>query len=119
VADPGGAEGAEPCDDEAAGHHLAAGRLLQRVGFAGEQRLVHLEVGGLDHLAVDDDLVAGTDLDDVVEHEFVTLQFERDAVAPDGGLALADDGQVVERPFRLEFLDDADARVDDDQEPEQ
>ena len=47
---------------------LIAGVLRDRVGLAGEQGLVDLEVGLLEHLAVDDDLVAGSEFDDVVEH---------------------------------------------------
>ena len=57
-ADLGGPVGAAARDDEAARHHRVAGVLGDRVGLAGQQRLVDLEVGLLDDLAVDDDLVA-------------------------------------------------------------
>ena len=70
-ADLGGPVRAAARDDEAARHHLVAGVLRDRVGLAGEQGLVDLEVGVLDDLAVDDDLVAGPQFDDVVEHDLV------------------------------------------------
>ena len=70
-ADPGGAVGAAAGDHEAAGHDRVADRLRLGVVLAGEQRLVDLEVVGLDDDAVADDLVAGGDDDDVVEDDVV------------------------------------------------
>ncbi len=43
--------------------------LVDWVGLAGQQRLVDLEALGLDDAAVDDDLVARSELDDVVEDD--------------------------------------------------
>jgi hypothetical protein len=119
VPDPGRSEGAHPGDDEAARHHLVPGLLQQRVGLAGEQGFVHFEVGRLDHLAVDDDLVSGTDLDQVVEHDLLAGDLDADPVPADGGFALPDHGQAVERLLRPQLLHHADAGVDDDQEAEQ
>ena len=48
AADLRGGEGAAARDDEAAGHHRVAGLLDDRVGLAGEQRLVDLQAVGLD-----------------------------------------------------------------------
>ena len=52
---------------EAARQHLLAGRLDDRVRLAGEERLVDLEARGLEHGAVDDDLVTRTQLENVVQ----------------------------------------------------
>ena len=52
----------------------AADLLVDGIGLAGEQRLVDLEPLGLDDSAVDDDLVARTELDDVVEDDLVRRQ---------------------------------------------
>ena len=68
-ADLGGPVRTAAGDDEAARHHRVAGIFRHRVGLTGEQGLVDLEVGLLDDLAVDDDLVAGPEFDDVVEHD--------------------------------------------------
>ena len=70
-ADLGGSVGTAAGDDEAARHHLVACVFRDRVGLAGEQRFVDLEVGLLDDLTVDDDLIAGPELDDVVENHLV------------------------------------------------
>ncbi len=58
-ADLGGPVGAAAGDHEAARHHRVAGVLGHRVGLAGQQGLVDLQVVLLQHFPVDDDLVAG------------------------------------------------------------
>ena len=68
-ADLGGAVGAGAGDDEAARHHRIARIFGHRVGLTCEQGLVDFEVGLLHDHAVDDDLVAGSQFDDVVEHD--------------------------------------------------
>ena len=82
--------------------------LVDGIGLAGEQRLVDLEALGLDDLAVDDDLVARTEFDDVVEDDLVGRQRRHRSVAADHRLGLADDGQLVERALGAHLLDDPD-----------
>ena len=95
------------------------GCLEDRVGLAGQQRLVDLQAVGLQHLAVDDDLVAGPELDDVAEHDLGGGDLGGDPVAPDAGPGLADDRQGVQGLLGAQLLDDADAGVGDDHEAEQ
>ena len=103
----------------AAAQHLVADGLHDRVGLAGEQRLVDLEVVADEHLAVGDHLRAGAQLDDVVEHEFVHLHFVHRAVAHDVGPGRVDDAELVEHLLGAQLLDDADHAVGDDHATEQ
>ncbi len=64
----GGAVGTGTGDHETARHHQGANVLGDRVRLTGQQRFVDLQVLLLEDLAVDDDLVPGAELDDVVEH---------------------------------------------------
>ncbi len=107
-----------PDGDEAARQHVGADLLVDGIGLAGQQRLVDLEALGLDDVAVDDDLVAGTEFDDVVEDDLVGRQRGHRSVAPDHRLRLADDGELVERALGAQLLDDPDAAVGDDEQAE-
>ena len=109
--DAGGPDAAAPGDHEAARQHLVADRLGDRVGLAGEQRLVDLEARLLEHHAVDDapGRRAGgsttsswtSSLDGDLDHH---------AVAADVGLGGVEQRQSVEGPLGPELLDDADER---------
>ena len=85
--------------------------------FAGEQRFVDFEVGLLEDLAVDDDLIARPQLDDVVEHHRAGHQRLRAGLPAHQRFRLSDDGQLVQRLFGA-LLDDADRAVGDDQQAE-
>ena len=117
-ADLGGAVGTAARDDEAARHHLVAGILGDRVGLTGEQRLVDFQVGLLDDVAVDDDLVAGPEFDDVVEHHLAGQPRLGPGLPAHQRFRLPHDGELVEGLLGTELLDDADRAVGDDQQPE-
>ncbi len=108
----------------AAGHHVGAGedlcarRLGHRVGLTGEQRLVDVQRVRFDHLAVDHDLIARTEFDDVAQHHLVRRDLTRDAAAAHDRAALADDGERFERALRADLLHDADSAVGHDQQTE-
>ena len=70
-------------DHGAAAQHVVAVVLHDRIGLAGQQRLVDLEVVVRQHDAVGHHLRTGAQLDDVVEHQLVHLQFDDLAVAHD------------------------------------
>lgn len=111
---------APPCGDhEAAGHHGVAGPFQYRVGLAGEQRLVDLQVVGLGDRAVHDGLVAGAQLDEVAEDDLGGGDLGRDPVAAHRGFRLADHREAVQGLLGPPLLDDADAGVGDDHEAEE
>ena len=58
-----------PAHDEAAREHLVARVLVDRVALTGEQRLVDVEPDFVAQQAVARDLVAGTEIEQVVEHD--------------------------------------------------
>ena len=95
--DLGGAVGAAAGDDEAAGQHLSPACLAIGSASPVSSDSSTSRSAALDHLAVDDDLVAGPQFDDVVEYHLVRGQLgpgppSRRTV----GLACADDGQLVQ-----------------------
>ena len=118
-ADPHRLERARPRDDDAAREDLVAGGLRDRVGLAGEQRLVDLEPVGFSCPTVGRDLVAGAQREEIVDHD----RFDRDlgalAVAHDARLGCVEDREPVERPLRPVLLHDADERVRDQHDAEQ
>ena len=106
-------------DDGAAGQHLVAGGLDDGVGLAGEQRLVDLQAVLVEHLTVGDDLLAGAQLDDVVEDEVADGQLLHLAVAHHVDDRCVDHAQGVEHLLGAQLLDDADDAVGDDHPAEQ
>ncbi|MEI2826120.1 MAG: hypothetical protein V9F04_06700 [Dermatophilaceae bacterium] len=74
--------------------------------------------GGLDDLAVDDELVTLDEFDDVVGDDLGPGQLAGDSVPSDPGLGLADDREIVERALGAQLLDDADPAVGDDEQAE-
>ena len=112
------AVGAGTGDDETAREHLIAGPLDDRVGLASEQRLVDLQAGRFEHVAIDDELVAGAELDDVVGDDVGASDRAAHPVAPDGRAGLADDREVVQGALGAQLLDDPDRAVGDDEQPE-
>ena len=77
-ADARGLEPAAAGDDEAPGQDLVARVLVDRVALARQQRLVDFEPDGESHNTVTRDLVAGAQIEQVVDHnvldrDFVTL----------------------------------------------
>ena len=99
---------------ERARQHLVVLVLLDGVALAGEQRLVELEARRGEHIAVDHDLVTRAEFKDVIGHDLADTDLDGVAVAPDPGFWRRQHRKFVERAAGLEFLDDADHRVGDD-----
>jgi hypothetical protein len=87
-------------DHEAAGEHLVARLLGDRVGFASEQRLVNLHPAAGGDLPVDHDPVPGADQDPVTEHDLLRAELRLVSVADNQDLFLAEDAEPVQGPFR-------------------
>ena len=98
---------------EAAGQYPLARLPPHRVGFAGQQRLVHLQEARFDHGAVGDNGLAGGDQDQVIEHDIAGRDFLNLSVAAGAGLGFHQDRQALELPLGPEFLGEAQHRVDD------
>ena len=110
--------GAAAGHDERPAHDARADVLGFWVGLAGEQRLIDLEVVGLDHHPVDDHLVAGPDLDDVIDDDLVAVKGGEPTVAAHLRTRLTHHRQRVEGTFGPQLLDDPDRRVGDDEHAE-
>src|SRR6266508_2155697 len=106
-------------DNEAAGEDLLARALADRLGLAGQHRLVDLEPGRVQHLAVDHHLVARPDLQQVVEHDLADLDLALLAVAEHGRARRVDQLQPLQRPLGADLLDDAEQGVGHQHDPEQ
>jgi hypothetical protein len=119
ISDPGGSIATGPCGDEAARQALVAGLFPHRVGLSGEQRLVDLQPRRCDHVAVDHQLVAGAQLDEIVDHDLVHGLLDHGTGADDPDLWGRHDFETIEGPLSPELLDDADGRVGDEDDPEQ
>ncbi len=117
--DPDGAVPAQPGDREAARQALVARLLGDGVGLAGEQRLVDLEVPRLNDLSIDDDLIAGPDLQQVVEHHLADGDLLHPAVTHHPRPRRAEQGEALQGGLGAQLLDDADGGVDDQHDPEQ
>jgi hypothetical protein len=119
AADPGGAVAAAAGDHEAAGEDLLARALGDRLRLAGQHRLVDLEPGRVQHLAVDHHLVARADLEEVVQHDLADLDLAPLAVAEHVRARRVHQLQPLERPLGADLLDDADQDVGHQHDPEQ
>ncbi len=98
-ADPCGLEPAAAGHDEASRVDLVAGVLVDRIALAGEQRLVDLEPDReLDH-TVARDLVAGAQIEQVVEHDLFHRDLRDLARPDDSGARRVQDRELVERPL--------------------
>ena len=106
-------------DHDAARQHLGVDRLVDRVRLAGEQRLVELETVGGAHDAVGRNLVARTQLEQVVEDDRLDRALVEPAVPHDARHRRAQHGEPVEGPLGPDLLHDADQRVRDQDDPEQ
>ena len=95
---------------EAAAEHLVAEPLADDVALAGELRLVDADVAR-DQPAVEHDLVAGLDRDEVAEHELLGRDLG-DLAGPDHRRrGPREEGDPVERPLGADLLDDPDDDV--------
>ena len=108
----------EPATTKLPGQHRVAGGLVDRVGLAGEQRLVDLETGRGTHDPVDGDLVARLELEQIVEHDALDRDLGLSSVANHAGMWCVRDGELVERALGADLLDDPDQRVRDEDHAE-
>ena len=106
-------------DDDAPGEHLVAFRLRHRVGFAGEQRLVHLEPVRALHPTVGRDLVAGAQREEIVDDDGLDRDLRGLTVPDDARSGGVEHREPVEGALRSVLLHDADERVRDQHEAEQ
>ena len=119
AADRGGLEPSTPGDDDGARQHGVTRVLEDRIRLPGQQGLVELQlVRGL-HPTVGGHLVAGTQLDQVVQHHRFHRNLGHGSVAHDPGHRCAEHREVIQRALRPVLLDDADQRVADEDEPEE
>ena len=114
-----GPVGSRARHNEAAREHPRAGLLFDRLGLAGQQRLVELEPARLDNSAVGHDLVAGAQDDQVVQDHGLERHLLRGPVADDGGSWSVEDGQAVQGALGAHLLDDANQRVGDQHDAEE
>ena len=105
--------------DEGSRQHLVADDLLDRIGLAGEERLVDLEaVSRRDH-AVDHDLITGLELEQIVGDHATDPDLRDLVVATYPCSRRGQHGESVERAASLDLLGDADHAVGDDDAGEQ
>jgi hypothetical protein len=104
---------------ETAREQLVAGFLGDRVGLAGEQRLVDLHAGPVGDLAVHHHPVARPNKDLVIQDDVLRPQRGFRAVPHHPDRLLAEHGEAVQRPFGPQLLDHADTGVRDDDQAEQ
>ncbi len=105
--------------DETARPTLVTRVLRNRVGLTRQQRLVDLQSRRLDDFTIDDDLVAGFQHQQVVEHHLSDRDFHRPAVPHCGRLRSTQESEAIECALGSQLLNDADRRVDDHHRPEE
>jgi hypothetical protein len=108
-----------PRHDDAAGEHVVVRLLGHRVGLTREHRLVDLEPLTRAQDTVRGNLVAGSQLDEVIERDLLDRDFFDLTVAHDASLWRRQDCKAVERSLRPVFLHDADQGIRHQDEPEQ
>jgi len=101
-------------DAEAAREHLRALRLGDAVRLPREQRLVRLE-GALRHLAVEQQLVAAADHEQVAQDHLEGVDGALDAIPDDARGRSREHRQPVEAALGADLLEQADHHVDDHQ----
>ena len=118
-AHPGGLVAARPGDHEAARQQAVAGPLADRLGLAGQQRLIGLKARAGPHHPVRDQLVPGAQVDQVAGDKVRDRDVLARAVADHADPRGAEHGEPVERALGAQLLRDADQRVGDEHDAEQ
>jgi hypothetical protein len=118
-ADPSGGEGTGSGDHETARQHRVAGPHSDRVGLAGQQRLIDLQPVHHNDITVDGHRDAATEQDHVPGHELLRRHGGLDAVAAHPHRGSLQQRQRVQRALGADFLHDADRAVDHDDQTEQ
>ena len=91
---------------------------MDGIGFAGEERFVHLEVIGFGDEAVHHDLLAGGDHDNIAEHHLFARDFVHLALAAHSRMCFADNRQGIEGVLGAQLLNNADNRVRNNEQAE-
>ena len=104
-------------DHEAARQQRVALAFHDFIRLAGDQRFVDLRLAADDD-GVGADLVACSEENNVVDDELFGFHGGFRAVADDGGLRLGQQRQLVQRFFGVQLLNDADDRIDEDDDEE-
>ena len=99
---------------EAAREQRVAVVLDDQVRLAGEQGLVDLHAACAEHGAVDHDLVAWVQVEEVAEHDLGWVEVAQFAVAQHRRLGPHEDGDAVHHALGADLLDEADHRVGGD-----
>ncbi len=81
-----------------------AGLLFHRIGLAGQRRLRHQEIAGLQHHAIGRHQLPGTQLDHIARHQLAAGHRAQLSVAPDPGLQRQTPPQRRHRPAGAVFL---------------
>ena len=92
--------------------------LAHRTGFAGEHGLVKLKPPRVQNLGIGRHLLPRADPHQIPQHDIRRWDLEILAATTDKHRRGDQDRQAVERHLRPQFGDDADAGVDDDDQPE-
>ena len=98
---------------------LVAGLLVHRIGLSGEQGFVGLQPDRVQHRAVHDDLVAQLQFQHITQHDLARARADDLPVPIDQRFRLTHQRQPLEGPLGAPFLDDADRRVEDDDQAEE
>ncbi len=102
-------------DAEAAGKERITGLLPNQIRLARQQGLVHLQQPVTEHDAIDDDLVAGRDTQDVTLHQLWWRNHLLSSVAHRRNRRPIDQRNLIQLPFGANFLHRADQGIDEAQ----
>ena len=92
---------------------------MNRVSLTRQQTLINLQTGRLHHRAIDDELITGTQHDNVIKHYLGTRNLNCYAVSPHHGLGLADHSKTSQGARGPNLLHDTDEGVGHDDEAEE
>ena len=103
----------EGADEEAAAEKGVTGLFADLVRFAGDKGLIGLNLPRYHH-RIGEDLLSGSEHGNVVPHHFFLRDLQHDAVPDHGGTCFRENGELIQRFFAAQLLNDADDGVDDD-----
>ena len=86
--------------------------------FAGDERFVDFDVALL-NFAIDDDLVAEGEDEEIAFDDVVLVDLDRLAITNDSGLLLGDEAHFVDGAFSADFVDDTNQSVRNGDEDEE
>jgi hypothetical protein len=89
--------------------------LRHRVGLAGQQRLVHLQLGVPDDRPVGKDLVTGAKTHDIAAHDLIWVEGPLQTIPDHSRLAAVEQGDLVQAALGARLLEDPHQPIDDRQ----